>query len=449
MSVDFDLVVVIPMAGLGSRFTDYGFKTNKYMLPINKDLDPMISKAITTLFPKDELNIKWIFITRTEDPGIPETLRKVVPDCEIVNIDKLTEGPASTVYEIRDILERYRDVKLVVSNSDQVLDYNSKDFLYVCRHYDGCIMTYKPNYPLVIGSIDKHSFVKFDKFGFVIDVAEKTVLSDTALVGVHYYKNCSIFLDSYASMFSKNIRAPNGEFYMSFTYKCMLDLGYSVGTYELNSKEHYYPTGEPRDYFNYLRDHSDYNLSIRPCLDTEKFDCGISYNVHAEGSRIKVSENQYIAVVDGVCVINNETVLEKDKVYNIKPGDNVVFPKKSKVVTFPAEDPDYLDFIIHDKKNFTRGWVIGDFEPTIYNTKKFEIAFLKHPKGENHGHHVHKEADEYNIITSGSMTINDQHISANSLFVINKNEIGCPKFLEDCYIICIKIPSIKGDKYLL
>ena len=30
-----NLNVIIPMAGLGSRFTSYGFSENKYLLPIN------------------------------------------------------------------------------------------------------------------------------------------------------------------------------------------------------------------------------------------------------------------------------------------------------------------------------------------------------------------------------------------------------------------------------
>jgi dTDP-glucose pyrophosphorylase len=41
--------VVIPMAGIGSRFKTYGFKKNKYLLPINTDLNPMIETAIDSL----------------------------------------------------------------------------------------------------------------------------------------------------------------------------------------------------------------------------------------------------------------------------------------------------------------------------------------------------------------------------------------------------------------
>ena len=58
------LNIVIPMAGLGSRFTNYGFKENKYLLPIDKKLTKMIEMAITTLNVPE--NSCFIFILREE-----------------------------------------------------------------------------------------------------------------------------------------------------------------------------------------------------------------------------------------------------------------------------------------------------------------------------------------------------------------------------------------------
>ena len=57
--------VLIPMAGLGSRFTKYGFSTNKYLLPIDINKTKMIEKAILTLnIPKYS---NFIFILREEN----------------------------------------------------------------------------------------------------------------------------------------------------------------------------------------------------------------------------------------------------------------------------------------------------------------------------------------------------------------------------------------------
>lgn len=100
-------------------------------------------------------------------------------------------------------------------------------------------------------------------------------------------------------------------------------------------------------------------------------------------------------------------------------------------------------------KDFTRGWIIGDFEPSILRTKDFEIGILEHKKGENWSKHYHELADEYNILIYGKMIIQNKEMNAGDIFVIEKNEIADPVFLEDCLICTIKTPSIPGDKYIV
>jgi hypothetical protein len=45
------------------------------------------------------------------------------------------------------------------------------------------------------------------------------------------------------------------------------------------------------------------------------------------------------------------------------------------------------------------------------------------------------------------MKINDILIKPNDIFIIEKNEVVVPEFLEDCIIACVKTPSVLGDKY--
>lgn len=97
--------------------------------------------------------------------------------------------------------------------------------------------------------------------------------------------------------------------------------------------------------------------------------------------------------------------------------------------------------------DFHRGWIIGDFSPALIKTKEFEAGILTHKKGEHWPKHVHKLADEYNVLISGKMEVNGWLINSGDIFVIEKNEVSEPTFLEDCTILVIKIPSIPGDKY--
>lgn len=96
-----------------------------------------------------------------------------------------------------------------------------------------------------------------------------------------------------------------------------------------------------------------------------------------------------------------------------------------------------------------RGWVIGDFEPSLLRTKDFEVGILKHPKGEKWPAHYHKIATEYNILIVGSMRLCDVELNAGDTFVLEPNEIADPVFHEDCTIVCIKVPSDTKDKYII
>ena len=100
-----------------------------------------------------------------------------------------------------------------------------------------------------------------------------------------------------------------------------------------------------------------------------------------------------------------------------------------------------------DLKNMFRGWFVGNFEPSIYKTDQFEVGVLFHSKGEKWPKHFHKEAVEINVLISGKMVLNGEELTPGNIFLIEKNEIVEPEFLEDCTIICVKSPSVPGDKY--
>ena len=94
-----------------------------------------------------------------------------------------------------------------------------------------------------------------------------------------------------------------------------------------------------------------------------------------------------------------------------------------------------------------RGWFIGDFEPSVLKTKDFEVALLKHKTGETWPKHYHGIATEYNVLITGSMTICGEEIQPGDIFVLEPNEIADPVFHEDCTLICVKTPSVIGDKF--
>jgi hypothetical protein len=96
-----------------------------------------------------------------------------------------------------------------------------------------------------------------------------------------------------------------------------------------------------------------------------------------------------------------------------------------------------------------RGWIIGDFEKSLLRTKDFEVCVRVHPKGELYGAHYHKIITEYNVLVSGKMTMCGVELNTGDTFIVEPNEIADPVFLEDCTVVCVKTPSIPGDKYIV
>lgn len=446
------LYIIIPMAGLGNRFKDYGFTTDKYLLPLDINLTSMIEKAITTLnihdLPSDKYESEFIFITRYDYDCIKNILKEIC--CKynykykIINISYVTEGPASTVYLCKDIIgediykeDIYKQASIIISNSDQVmLNFDINAYLSYSENYDGTVLTYKPEYNLELNSIDKHSFAKVDNTKIITDIAEKLVLSNNALVGIHYFKKAKDFFDGYDIMVNNNITAPNGEYYISLVYKALLpDKQFSI--YDISdTKTLFIPVGQPDDYFDYLYKYGGYKNHI-VSLNKNSY---VLYKIrNIEFCIVKELESnggKYCA-----CVLNNTL---KDTIFcNI---EKVILPEESLCLIVYDDN---IPTGVFNVKNYTRRWFIGDFEPCLYRKKEYEVAYHYLPKGCDHKFHYHKEADEYNIIISGRMILNNREINQGQVFVIRKNEISCPLFLEDCYIVCVKFPSVPRDKYIL
>ena len=100
-------------------------------------------------------------------------------------------------------------------------------------------------------------------------------------------------------------------------------------------------------------------------------------------------------------------------------------------------------------KDMKGGWFIGNFQPSAHQTDEFEVAFMKHHKGQFWEKHFHKKATEITYIIKGKIKINDEIFSSGDIFKIKPNEIADPSFLEDSEIIVIKTPSDVNDKYVV
>jgi dTDP-glucose pyrophosphorylase len=230
--------VLIPMAGLGSRFLTKGFKLPKPLIDVNGT--PMIIKAVESLGIKDA-HYLFVVSTNAHTETIKEEISKDI-DCEFIEINYLTEGAACSALLFKDKINN--DDELIMANCDQIMEWNPDMFLMNVRQYDGAVVTYHE-------TTDKNSYARIDSFGRVLEIREKQVISNVALNGIHYWKKGRYFVESAEAMIEADERALNGEFYVGPTYNYMINKGLNVGIYHIPNQQHH-AVGVPEDLARYI-----------------------------------------------------------------------------------------------------------------------------------------------------------------------------------------------------
>jgi dTDP-glucose pyrophosphorylase len=233
--------ILIPLAGLGKRFSDEGFTDPKPLIKIlNKE---MILHAIESL----QIEGKYIFVIRKSNfsENLKLLLNNNIKNCIVHEIDYLTDGPACTALLMKEYINTDED--LLIANCDQIMWWNGNHFKNCIQntHYDGMIVTYYSNTP-------KNSYAKVNRNGDVIQVKEKEVISNISLNGIHYWKHGKDFVSSAEEMIKNNDKSINGEYYIGPTYNYMIKNNKTVGIFHIPDIMHN-SVGTPDDLREYLR----------------------------------------------------------------------------------------------------------------------------------------------------------------------------------------------------
>ncbi len=103
-----------------------------------------------------------------------------------------------------------------------------------------------------------------------------------------------------------------------------------------------------------------------------------------------------------------------------------------------------------DKYNlddFTKGWFLGNFSPTLLDTKDFEIAIKRYEPGDYEPKHYHKLADEITVVVVGVVSMNDEIYHEGDIVHIAKEEATDFRAITKSVTCVVKVPSAIGDKY--
>jgi HAD superfamily hydrolase (TIGR01509 family) len=237
---DETLNVVIPMAGAGSRFEQAGYTFPKPLIDVMGN--PMIQMVVENL----NIDATFTFIVQKshrEKYNLDTLLNLITPNCNIVEVESVTEGAACTVLLAKEFINN--DSPMILANSDQWLDWDSNEFMYKMNESDcdGGIVTFTATHP-------KWSFAKVNEYGYVTEVAEKNPISSIATVGVYYWKMGSDFVKYAEQMIQNDVRV-NGEFYVAPVFNEAIGDGKMIRTHHINRM---LGTGTPEDLDTFINE---------------------------------------------------------------------------------------------------------------------------------------------------------------------------------------------------
>lgn len=235
--------IVIPMAGLGQRFSAAGFTMPKPLIDVLGK--PMIQWVVENLKPKSRAS-HFTFICNQQhlvDYQLETFLSSIAPGANVIPVPKVTEGAACTVLLAQTSFGKDRPV--LIANSDQWIESDIDQFLDAAdkERSDGFIMTFPANET-------KWSYAKVNADGFVTAVAEKDPISEHATVGIYYFRRGSDLVRCAESMIEKNIRT-NGEFYVCPIYNELIAERKRVRLFEIR-REAMHGLGTPEDLARFL-----------------------------------------------------------------------------------------------------------------------------------------------------------------------------------------------------
>lgn len=234
----YDVQIVIPMAGLGSRFQEAGFRKIKPFIDVAGKA--MITRVVENLAVD---GARFVFIARGEHRSAIENELEPCLDGvahEVVYIDGVTEGAACTVLCAARSLDPSRP--MLIANSDQIVDVSISEYLddAIGRQLDGSILTFS-----CPGGDTKWSYARQRADGLVDLVREKEAISEQATVGIYWFARAGDFVTNAVDMIARNERV-NGEFYVCPVYQWAIATGARIGVYEIPPSA-MHGIGTPRD----------------------------------------------------------------------------------------------------------------------------------------------------------------------------------------------------------
>ena len=208
--------VIVPAAGLSSRFP--GTKP-KYLL-YSYDHRMMIRDAVEPFIGQYNITV-GILKQHNELYNAEVFLRNEIPNVNLVILDEPTSGPAETVFRIIEKAQLDHTNSVFIKDCDSFFNFEM-DAITTKENF---ICTSRISDHSKLHNLSAKSFVRINEHGFVLDIAEKNVISDTFCVGGYKFESIKTFCAAFRSLGHHSRENPK-ELFVSDVIEYMLESGY-------------------------------------------------------------------------------------------------------------------------------------------------------------------------------------------------------------------------------
>lgn len=239
------MTIIIPMAGLSSRFTKAGFVLPKYMLYIkNRSLFNLAVSSFEKYFD----SCRFVFVAR----DVFDTKTFIEKECELMGIKdfEVVILPAPTKGQAETVLKGIKEAS--VAKDEPILIFNIDTFRpgftfpQEMDDWDGYLEVF-------VGSGKNWSYAKTesDTSTLVVETAEKREISKYCSTGLYYFKSSEMFLNAYVENQEKPITGV-AELYVAPLYNYMIAKSLKIHIHVIDRQDVIF-SGVPSEYEDLLR----------------------------------------------------------------------------------------------------------------------------------------------------------------------------------------------------
>ncbi|MDP6704852.1 MAG: NTP transferase domain-containing protein [Alphaproteobacteria bacterium] len=235
--------VLMPMAGLGSRFEAEGYDRPKPLIPVSGK--PMAVQAARDL-PRAEAHVFALRRELSERPAVEAALRGAFPECRIVLLDAATDGQARTCLLALEGVDPEAPLTIAACDTGALYDAGGLQALLADDAADVVVWAAR-RHPPAARRPEMYGWIEADAAGRVRGVSVKVPLaapeSDPIVIGTFTFKRARDFAAAAEAMIDREARV-NGEFYVDTCINDAIQMGLDVRLFEI---DHYLCWGTPEE----------------------------------------------------------------------------------------------------------------------------------------------------------------------------------------------------------